>query len=189
VTSSSGERRDDPHHAVANPTFLKVLLRRIERPMLILSFIWFLVVVAELVNGISAFLLIVDTALWALLIIHFCLRFVNVADKKTFLRRNWLFILAIAVPMLRLLPFVQSLPLARALTATFGIQVVWILASADQGLRSLRRAMGRRGVGYALTFTAIVLLAGAAGMLHFENASLDPQGIHSFPRAIWWVAI
>jgi voltage-gated potassium channel len=189
VTSASGERRDDPHHAAANPAFLKILLRKIERPMLILSFIWFLVVIAELVNGISAFLLVLGTALWALLIMHFCLRFAIVVDKKTFLRRNWLFILAIAVPMLRLLPFVQTLPLARALTATFGIQVVWILASADQGLRSLRRAMGRRGVGYALTFTAIVLMAGAAGMLHFENASPDPQGIHSYPRAIWWVAM
>jgi voltage-gated potassium channel len=64
-----------------------------------------------------------------------------------------------------------------------------MFASADQGLQSLRRTMGRRGTGYALTFTAVVLLAGAAGMLHFENDSADPQGIHNYPKALWWVAM
>ena len=49
--------------------------------------------------------------------------------------------------------------------------------------------MGRSGTGYALTFTMLVILAGAAGMLHFENDSADPQGIHSYPKALWWVAM
>jgi len=35
----------------------------------------------------------------------------------------------------------------------------------------------------------LVILAGAAGMLHFENDSADPQGIHSYPKAVWWVAM
>jgi voltage-gated potassium channel len=64
-----------------------------------------------------------------------------------------------------------------------------MFASADQGLRSLRRTMGRRGTGYALTFTAVVILAGAAGMLHFEKDSSASQGIHSYPKALWWVAM
>src|SRR5664279_6555735 len=69
------------------------------------------------------------------------------------------------------------------------MQVIWMFASADQGLRSLRRAMGRRGAGYALTFTVIVIAAGAVGMLHFENDSIAPGGIHSYPKALWWVAM
>jgi voltage-gated potassium channel len=40
-----------------------------------------------------------------------------------------------------------------------------------------------------LTMTMVVILAGAAGMLHFENDSPDPQGIHSYPKALWWVAM
>ncbi len=86
-------------------------------------------------------------------------------------------------------PFPSNVSLARALTATFGMQVIWMFASADQGLRSLRRTIGRRGAGYALTFTVVVILAGAAGMLHFEKDSPDPQGIHSYPKALWWVAM
>ena len=180
---------DDTRHIVAKPTFIKALPRKIERPMLLLSFVWFLVIITELVNGITPGLLSLGTVLWALFVCYFGLRLAIVSDRALFLKRNWLFVLAILVPMLRFVPYLQSFPLARALTATFGMQVVWMFASADQGLRSLRRTMGRRGAGYALTFTLVVILAGAAGMLHFEQNSPGPQGIYSYPKAIWWVAM
>ena len=157
--------------------------------MLLLSFAWFLVIITELVNGTGPLLLSLGTVLWALFVLYFGLRLAIVPNRGTFLKRNWLFVLAILVPVLRFFPFLQTLPLARALTATFGMQVIWMFASADLGLRSLRRTMGRRGTGYALTFTVVVILAGAAGMLHFENDSPDPQGIHSYPKALWWVAM
>jgi voltage-gated potassium channel len=180
---------DAARHVVAKPHFLKTLPRKLERPMLFLSFVWFLVIITELVNGTSPLLMSLGTVLWALFVIYFGLRLAIAPSRVRFLKRNWLFVLAILVPILRFFPFLQTLPLARALTATFGMQVIWMFASADQGLRSVRRTMGRRGTGYALTFTAVVLLAGAAGMLHFENDSPDPQGIHSYPKALWWVAM
>ena len=180
---------DAPRHVAPKPSFLKTLPRKFERPMLLLSFLWFLVIITELVNGTSPLLLRLGTVLWALFVIYFGLRLAIVRDRVIFLKRNRLFVLAILVPILRFFPFLQRLPLARALTATFGMQVIWMFASADQGLRSLRRTMGRRGTRYALTFTVVVILAGAAGMLHFENDSPDPQGIHSYPKALWWVAM
>ena len=180
---------DDARHAVPKLSLLKTLPRKLERPMLLLSFVWFLVIITELVNGTSPLLLSLGTVLWALFVLYFGLRLAIAPDRVVFLKRNWLFVLAILVPILRFFPFLQTLPLARALTATFGMQVIWMFASADLGLRSLRRTMGRRGTGYVLTFTVVVILAGAAGMLHFENDSLDPQGIHNYPEALWWVAM
>ena len=184
MTSPAGTR-----HIVAKPSFLQALPRKLERPMLLLYFVWFLVIITELVNVMSPVLQSLGTVLWALFVIYFGLRLVIVPNRMLFLKRNGLFILAILVPVLRFFPFLQKYPLARALTATFGMQVVWMFASADQGLRALRRTMGRRGTGYALTFTVVVILAGAVGMLHFENNAPDPQGIHSYPKALWWVAM
>jgi voltage-gated potassium channel len=175
--------------AGAKQSFLTTLPRKLERPMLLLSFVWFLVIITELVNGMGSVLQSLGTVLWALFVAYFALRLAIVPNRLVFLKRNWLFVLAIIVPILRLVPHLQSYPLARALTATFGMQVIWTFASADQGLRSLRRTMGSRGTGYALTFTSIVILAGAAGMLHFENAAPDPEGIHSYPKALWWTAM
>jgi len=180
---------DNAHRLAVRPGLLKALPRKLERPMLLLSFAWFLLIIAELVNGMSPILHSLGTVLWALFVFYFGLRLAIAPHRVVFLKRNWLFVLAIVVPILRFFPYLQSYPLARALTATFGMQVIWMFASADQGLRWLRRLMGRRGTGYALVFTMVVILAGAAGMLHFENEAPDPEGIHSYPKALWWVAM
>jgi voltage-gated potassium channel len=121
--------------------------------------------------------------------LYFGLRLAISDARRSFLRKNWIVVLAIIVSILRLIPFLQSFAAVRAITATFGMQVVWIFASADQGMRSVRRALGRRGTGYALAFTFVVIFAGAAGMLHFERESSNPLGIHTYPNAIWWTAM
>lgn len=69
------------------------------------------------------------------------------------------------------------------------MQVIWIFASADQGMRAIRRYLGRRGVGYALAFTLIVTLVGAAGILHFEKNSQAPETMQTYERALWWRAM
>ena len=99
---------DAPHHVGAKPRFLKTLPRKLERPMLLLSFVWFLVIITELVNGTSPLLLSLGTVLWALFVIYFGLRLAIVPNRVVFLKRNWLFVLAILVPILRLFPFLQT---------------------------------------------------------------------------------
>jgi voltage-gated potassium channel len=168
---------------------LKSLVRTLETPMLLLSFFWLFVIILELVYGKNSLLLWLGTGMWTLFVLFFLLKLVTTPNRTTYLKRSWLFILAILVSVLRFFPFLQSFTLSRAITATFGVQIVWMFASADIGMRSLRRVLGRRGAGYAFTFTIIVILAGAAGMLSFEKDSLDPQGIHTYPKAIWWATM
>jgi voltage-gated potassium channel len=175
--------------SVPKHPMLLAIEKKLEVPMLFLSFVWFCVLIAELVYGTSPALLALGTGIWVVLICYFTMRLVTVANRAAFLRKNWLFVLAILVSVMRFVPFLQPFPLVRALTATFGIQVVWIFASADQGMRSLRHALGRRGGGYALALTFVVIFAGAAGMLHFEGSSDDPQSIHTYQKALWWTAM
>ena len=56
-------------------------------------------------------------------------------------------------------------------------------------MRFLHHALGRRGAGYALTLTFILLFIGAAGMLHFESNIYNPQSMHTYPKALWWTAM
>jgi len=173
------------------PKYPKILaiLKKIELPMIFLSFIWFCILIIELVNGTSFVLSGLGTGIWILFILYFAMRLATVANKINLLKQNWLFLLAILVTTLRFFPFLQSFPLVRVLTATFGIQMIWIFASAFVGMRILRRNIGHRGAGYVLALTLIVLFAGAAGMLHFEGRLADAQGIHSYLRALWWTAM
>jgi hypothetical protein len=71
---------DAPRHVAPKPGFLKTLPRKLERPMLLLSFLWFLVIITELVNGTSPLLLRLGTVLWALFVIYFGLRLAIVPD-------------------------------------------------------------------------------------------------------------
>jgi voltage-gated potassium channel len=163
--------------------------QRLEWPMLLLSFVWLCVLLAEIVNDNNPVLSELGSGIWIIFIFYFAMRLAIVANRTAFLKKNWLFVLAIAVSALRFFPFLQPFPLVRALTATFGIQVIWIFASADQGLRFLRGALGRRGTGYALVLTFVVIFGGAAGMLHFEKVSADPEGLRTYPKAVWWTAM
>jgi voltage-gated potassium channel len=163
--------------------------RKFETPMLLLSFVWLFVLITEVVYGMLPALLWIGTIIWVMFGLFFLLKLATVPNRTIFLRKNWLFLSAILLPVLRYFPFLQKYTAARVLTATFGLQVVWVFASANIGMRSLRKKMGRRGVGYALTFTLIVIAAGAAGMLSFEQGGPDPEGIHSYPKALWWTAM
>ena len=163
--------------------------KKLELPMLFASFAWLFVLIIELVYGTTSALSAFGTSIWIIFILYFGLRLALSTARKSFLRKNWIVVLAILVSVLRLIPFLQRFGEVRAVTATFGMQVVWIFASADQGMRSVRRALGRRGTGYALAFTFVVIFAGAAGMLHFEGGSNAPMGIHTYPDALWWTAM
>jgi voltage-gated potassium channel len=168
---------------------LLAFMKKLELPMLFLSFVWFCILITELAYGTNTALSDFGTGIWILFIFYFTMCLWTVANRISFLKKHWLFILAIIVSTLRFFPLLQTFPLVRALTATFGMQVIWIFASADQGMRSLRRALGRRGAGYALALTLVIFFAGAAGILHFEGISGDQQSIHSYPKALWWTAM
>ena len=170
------------------PSLLAVQ-KKIELPMLVLSFFWLCILIAELVYTGNKWLHNIGTILWAVFILYFLMRLMIVGSRRAFLKKNWLFAAAVLVSVARFFPILQSFPITRLVTATFGMQVIWIFASADQGMRSIRRILGSRGVGYILAFTSVVMVAGAAGILHFEQVSDAPERIQTFPRALWWTTM
>jgi voltage-gated potassium channel len=56
-------------------------------------------------------------------------------------------------------------------------------------MAALRRSMARRGLGFVMLLTAMVLMTGAAAMFAFERDMSNEQGIHSLGSALWWTAM
>ena len=112
------------------PKYPKLLAfeKKLELPMLILSFVWLCILISELVNLKSQLLSYFGTGIWMLFIVYFAICLAIVPNRLAFLKKNWLFILAILVSALRFFPFLHPFPLIRVLTATFGMQVIWIIA-------------------------------------------------------------
>lgn len=158
----------------------------LETPMLVLSFLWLLLVLYELAAGTSPLLETFGTAIWVAFLLEFALRLSLAPDRLAFLGRNWLTVIALAVPAFRLLRGLRLLRLARVAR---GSRLVRIVGTANRGMGALRASMRRRGLGYVLAATVLVILLGAGGMLAFEPAREVEGGFQGYGDALWWTAM
>lgn len=169
------------------------LLQRIEdgleTPLLILGVIWLGLLGTELIWNVQSFWMEVAVwTIWAVFALDFTIKLVLAPDKTAYLKNNWLNVISLVVPALRIFRFARVLRLFRLARAARGFRLVRLLGSLNNGMAALGAVMGRRGVGYVLALTLIVTFAGAAGMLAFENRA-SGGGMNGYGQAIWWTAM
>jgi voltage-gated potassium channel len=119
-------------------------------------------------------------------------------NKVLYVRRHWITLVAVAMPTLRIVTAFRAFSVIRgfrALRAARSLRLVRLLTSINRNLRAVRAYFGRALTG-VLALTAIVVFAGAAGMLNFENPHALQEagvtgatGLHSYPEALWWTAM
>ncbi len=165
---------------------LEQLEEWLEIPMLVLSFVWLFLALAELIWGDALLLEVFGTIIWIIFICDFALRFAIAPVKIAFLRSNVLTMLALAIPALRIFRVLQVF---RILQAARGLTLLRIIGTANQSMNALRRSLGRRGLGYVLLMTLAVALLGAGGMFVFERAGEVKGGFTSYADALWWTAM
>jgi voltage-gated potassium channel len=155
-------------------------------PMMVLSVAWLAIVVWELVSGSILLLETVGLVIWIIFIAEFILRFTLAPEKGPFLRSNWLTMIALVVPALRLF---RALAFLRAARGLRGIRLVRIVGTANRSMNALRNTLERRGFIYVAGLTAAVVFLGAAGMLNFENARDVEGGFATYGHALWWTGM
>jgi voltage-gated potassium channel len=156
----------------------------LEWPMIVLGLAWLVLLVLEFVRGSDPVLSILSTTIWVLFIADFALKLLLAPRKWRFIGANWLTVVSLAIPALRVLRVSRVLLLARA---GRGLRLVRVVASLNRGMRALRSAMARRGFGYVIASTTVVVFAAAAGMLAFEREV--PEGLDTYGDALWWTAM
>ncbi len=157
--------------------------------MVVLGLAWLVVLVVELVRGLTPMLEALGTVIWVIFILDFALKFALAPDKSDYLKANWLTALALAVPALRVFRVFRVVRVLRAARAARGLRLVRVVGTANRGMNALRAAMRRRGLGYVLALTALVNLLGAAGIHAFERAPEVEGGFTGFGDALWWTAM
>ena len=158
----------------------------LQTPMIVLSFLWLLLVLAEFVWGTSRLVETFGTGIWIVFLAEFGLRLVLAPEKLQFLRGNLVTVISLLVPAFRLFGAFRALRLSRA---TRGLRLVKVVGTANRGMNAIKASLGRRGLGYVLATTVIVALLGAAGMLAFEPAAEVGGGFTSYADALWWTAM
>lgn len=155
-------------------------------PMTVLSVIWLLIVIWELTSGESLLLETIGTSIWIIFLVEFAIRFALAPAKMVYLRRNWLTLVALAVPALRIFRIFRAF---RAVRALRGVRLVRIVGTANRGMNALRGALERRGFVYIAGLTVLVAALGAAGMLNFEGAEEVDGGFRDYWEALWWTVM
>jgi voltage-gated potassium channel len=155
--------------------------------MIVLGLVWLVLLVVELTSGLTPFLEALGTAIWGVFIVDFAVKLALAPRKLAYLEANWLTALALALPALRVFRVVRVFRVLRAARAARGIRLVRVVTSLNRGMRALGASLGRRGFGYAVALTAIVVIAGAAGMYAFENEVSG--GLTTYGEALWWTAM
>lgn len=153
----------------------------LDLPMLVLSFVWLALFIVELIWGLNPFLDTVSTVIWILFILNFLLEFIVAPHKRTYLRQNLITIGSLALPALR------TLKVLRVVRAARGVRLLSVMTRTNRGMRSLSASFRRRGFGYVIALTALVIVVGAAGMYAFEREV--PSGLQNYGTALWWTAM
>jgi voltage-gated potassium channel len=168
-----------------------------EGPLVVLSLIWLVLLIVELVQGLPGFLDAAVYVIWALFIADFLVEILIAPDRWAYLRNNVLVVISLVLPAARVLRIARVAQLARIGRAARPINLVRVVTSVNRGIRATGRTFARRGAGYVAVITGLVALGGAAGIWAFENPQAlaeagrladAPAGtrLDSYLTALWW---
>jgi len=160
----------------------------LEVPMLLLSFIWLALFVVELIWGLSPLLDVLGITIWVLFILDFGLKFLLAPRKLAYLKQNWLTAFSLILPALRVLRVVRVIRALQTARAVRGLRLLGVMTRTNRGMRALAASVNRRGFGYVVGLTAIVILIGAAGIYAFES-DVSEATLTDYGTALWWTAM
>lgn len=161
------------------------LERLLELPMVVLGFIWLGLLVMELTVGLSRAFQIVGTVIWGIFIVDFLMKLTVAPKKRIFLARNWLTIIALIVPALRVFRIASAFRFLRFARTGESLRLIRILGSTNRGLRTLRRTMERRSFGYVALASVMIAVIGALAIRALEGGALFSQ----FGTSLWWTVM
>ena len=169
------------------------VLQRLETwldlPMLLLSIIWLMLFVVELVWGLTPGLEAVNITIWVLFILEFLLEFTLAPRKLPYVKQHWIETIALFLPALRVFRFVRIFRVLQATQATRGVQLLRVLARTNQSMEAFSDSFSRRGFGYVVSVTILVALSGAAVMYFLEQDVPGTTAFSSYGAALWWTAM
>jgi voltage-gated potassium channel len=157
-------------------------------PLLLLSFVWLVLFIIELIRGLNPLLEAIGITIWIVFIGDFGIMFLLAPRKLIYLRQNWLTVISLLVPALRVFRIFKVIRVFQSVRAVRGLRLLQVMTRTNRGMRALAASMQRRGFAYVVGLTTIVLLSGAAGIYAFE-AGIPQSGITDYGEAVWWTAM
>lgn len=149
------------------------LYRAVEPAFVALSAVWIGLVVVELgIGELPPLLEVLVYVIWGLFIVEFLIGFTIAPSKRVYLRHRWLTLLSLILPAFRILRLAPALRGLRAARLVRPVGLLRVAASLNRGLAALGQSARRRGFGYVMAATGLVIALGSAGMAFLESTDL-----------------
>ncbi|MFN3429726.1 MAG: ion transporter [Candidatus Sericytochromatia bacterium] len=159
--------------------------RALDLPMAFLSLVMLGLVLTDLLvevpPEVGYWLNHLNWAIWGAFAAEFVFKLVVATDKRQYVRTHWFDAVVVIVPMFRVVRALRILRVTRA------FPLFRLAAFMGMGLRGTRRFFGHYRLGYLLTLSCVVTVAGAAGVFLLERHVPDTRFV-TFGDSLWWSA-
>jgi voltage-gated potassium channel len=176
-------RRAPIRHEEAPQDAREWIIQALDVPMVLLSLVMLVLAVIELAAPLSPTaarrITLAQNVIWVLFVAEFAVSFSLAADKGRYLRRNWLVLLSLALPFLRVFRFARALRFLRTFRATR------LLLLANRGINQIATFAAGSRILYLALITLVVNGVGAAGIFFLERDGPETR-IRSFADGLWW---
>jgi voltage-gated potassium channel len=165
---------------------LSRISEKTEIPLIILGFAWLLLLVIELIWGLTDFLQATTTVIWVIFIVDYLIKLALAPGKWQYIKTNILTLVSLFIPAFRVFRIFYGIRILKSLGFVRSVRVVRVIGSINRGMRVLGKTLERRAFGYVLILTLMVCFVGAAAMYAFER---EVGAFQNYGHALWWTAM
>lgn len=174
--------------------FIIELNRFLDKPLVFLSLIWVFLILVDVNAALPPLLTFFAYFIWGIFFADFFIEILVAPVKIRYLKDNWITAISVLLPILSLLRIPRIMRTLTILRSLRSMNLVRFLAATRNSLNSLRKIMGRYGLGYVIASTILICLLGAAGMSYFESPKAVRDvglggGLATYGDALWWTAM
>lgn len=114
----------------------------LEPIMFLLAFVWLWLFIEELVDGLSPRQQLAVSAIWIIFIIEFLLKLYLAPRRLNYAARNWITVIALAVPAFRVFRLLGALRVLSVARVASSARLVRALTSTTRAYKALKAAQG-----------------------------------------------
>ncbi|NEN24206.1 ion transporter [Cryomorpha ignava] len=114
----------------------------LEIPMFILSLLWLYLLIVDLVKGLGQIQNTIFYIIWGIFIFEYILKLYLAASKWTYIKQNWITLLALIIPAFRVFRLLNAIRILRSASFISSTNVLRSLTSGRRFLTALKEAKG-----------------------------------------------
>jgi len=114
----------------------------LEIPMFILSLLWLYLLIVDLVKGMGEIQNTIFYVIWFVFIFEYFLKLYLATDRWSYIKQNWITMLALIIPAFRVLRLLNAIRILRSASFISSTNIVRSLTSGKRFLAALKEAKG-----------------------------------------------